>query len=103
MSSSPTLSFSTERPVQALEAHDALAPLYDIRCHVDVVIGTGSLSVRECLTLQREQIVRMVEPAGGDLSIRVHGVSLATGEIVVVDDIASLRVTRVLPPVGLEG
>lgn len=103
MSSSPTLSSSTEAaPVRALEAPDATTPLQDIRCLVDVIIGTGVLTLRDCLTLQRQHVVKLVEPAGGDLSIRVHGVTLATGEVVVVDNAAALRVTHIVPPAGVE-
>lgn len=101
MSSSPTLSSSTEAP-RALEAPDTVAPLQDIRCQVDVIIGTGVLTLRECLTLQRQHVVKLAEPAGGDLSIRVHGVTLATGEVVVVDNAAALRVTHIVPPAGVE-
>ncbi len=100
MSSSPTLSSSTE-PARA-EVHDLTTPLQDIRCQVDVIIGTGVLTLRECLTLQRQHVVKLVEPAGGDLSIRVHGVTLATGEVVVVDNAAALRITHIVPPVGVE-
>ena len=60
------------------------------------------LTLRECLTLQRQRVVKLVEPAGGDLSIRVHGVTLATGEMVVVDNAAALRVTHIVPPAGVE-
>ena len=101
MSSSPTSSSSTE-PARAPEAPDATTPLQDIRCHVDVIIGTGVLTLRECLTLQRQHVVKLVEPAGGDLSIRVHGITLATGEVVVVDNAAALRVTHIVPPAGVE-
>ena len=103
MSSSPTSSSSTDRVLHALDGGDPLAPLFDVRCTVDVVIGTGMLTLRECLTLQRNHVVRLVEAAGSDLMIRVHGVTLASGEVVVVDDAAALRVTRVLPPAGVEG
>ena len=101
MSSSPTSSSRTE-PAQVLEAPDLTTPLQDIRCQVDVIIGTGVLTLRECLTLQPQYVVKLVEPAGGDLSIRVHGVTLATGEVVVVDNAAALRVTHIVPPVGVE-
>lgn len=103
MSSSPTSSSSTETaPARALDPHDPVTPLQDIRCQVDVIIGTGVLTLRECLTLQRQHVVKLVEPAGGDLSIRVHGVTLATGEVVVVDNAAALRVTHIVPPAGVE-
>lgn len=102
MSSSPTSSSSTERPVAVLEAPDTFAPLSDIRCNVDVIIGTGVLTLRECLALQRQFVVKLVEPAGGDLAIRVQGVAVASGEVVVVDNAAALRVTHIAPPAGAE-
>ena len=102
MSSSPTSSSSTEFPVAVLEAADTYAPLSDVRCRVDVIIGTGVLTLRECLTLQRQYVVKLNEPAGGDLSIRVQGVTVATGEVVVVDNAAALRVTHIVPPAGVE-
>ncbi len=101
MSSSPTLSSSTET-ARPIEANDATTALQDIRCHVDVIIGTGVLTLRDCLTLQRQHVLKLVEPAGGDLSIRVHGITLATGEVVVVDNAAALRVTHIVPPAGVE-
>jgi len=70
------LSSSTERPAAALEAHDPLAPLSDIRCTVDVVIGTGVLTLRDCLTLQRQQVVKLAEPRAATCrfaSRRDHG------------------------------
>lgn len=110
MSSSQTSSSSTERPavapvrapVAVLDAPDPFQPLSDIRCSVDVVIGTGVLTLRECLTLERQHVVKLIEPAGGDLQIRVHGVTLGTGEVVVVENAAALRVTHVVPPAGTD-
>jgi flagellar motor switch/type III secretory pathway protein FliN len=88
--------------LQAMDPADPLAAMFDVRCNVDIVIGTGVLTLRECLTLQRNHVVKLLEPAGSDLSVRVHGVTLATGEVVVIEDAAALRVTRVLPPAGVE-
>ena len=114
MSSSPTSSSSTERPaagpvavaapaaVAVLEAPDLLQPLHDIRCQVDVVIGTGVLTLRECLTLERQHVIKLTEPAGGDLAIRIHGITVGTGEVVVVDNAAALRVTHISPPAGTD-
>ena len=101
MSSSPISLSSTERPLLG-DGGDSLAPLSDIRCHVDVLIGTGVLTLRECLSLQPKHVVKLLEPAGGDLSIRVHGVTVGSGEVMVIDNVASLLVTRVAPPVGVE-
>ena len=101
MSSSPTSSSSTEL-AKVEETADPFTGLSDIRLNVDVLIGTGVLTLRECLSLQPRHVVRLLEPAGGDLSIRVHGVTIASGEVMVMDNAAALRVTRVSPPVGID-
>ena len=101
MSSSQILLSSTEPPPLEDES-DPFASLSDIRCDVDVLIGTGVLTLRECLSLQPKHVVRLLEPAGGDLSIRVHGVTIASGEVMVMENVAALRITRVAPPVGIE-
>lgn len=101
MSSSQISSSSTEL-AKADDTVDPFAALSDIRCNVDVLIGTGVLTLRECLSLQPKHVVRLAEPAGGDLSIRVHGVTIASGEVMVMDNVAALRVTRVSPPVGID-
>lgn len=97
MSSSPTSSSSSEAPAPA----DALASMLDVACGVDFVIGSGQLTVRECLRLGRHSVVGLEQPAGGDLEVRVHGVSIAHGEVAVIDDNAALRVTRVAAPLGV--
>jgi flagellar motor switch/type III secretory pathway protein FliN len=97
MSSSPTSSSSSDLPALA----EALAVMHDVTCGVDFVIGSGHLTVRECLRLGRHSVVRLGEPVGGDLDVRVHGVSVAHGEVAVIDDSAALRITRITPPAGV--
>ena len=97
MSSSPTSSSSSEPSV----APEALASMFDVACAVDFVIGTGQLTVRECLRLGRHSVVRLEQSAGGDLDVRVHGVAIAHGEVAVIDDNAALRVTRISMPSGV--
>ena len=97
MSSSQTSSFSSDLPA----APDPLASMLDVMCRVDFVMGTGQLTVRECLRLGRHSIVRLDKPAGGDLDVRVHGVLVADGEVAVTDDSAVLRITRITAPSGV--
>jgi flagellar motor switch/type III secretory pathway protein FliN len=96
MSSSLTSSSSTE-PVSA-----AYAGMLDVTCKVEVIVGTGSITVRDCLKLQRDSIVRLTQAAGSDLQVTVQGVPTATGEIVIDDDTTSVRISSVLPPPGAE-
>ena len=92
MSSSPTSSSSTDGPA------GAYAGMLDVRCLVEVLVGTGSITVRDCLLLQRDSLIRLAQSAGSDLQLNVQGVPMARGEIVVDDETTTVRITEVLPP-----
>jgi flagellar motor switch protein FliN/FliY len=79
-------------------AADALAPLHDVACRVDVVVGTASMTVRECLALRRDSLVRLVQSAGNDMQVVVNGIAIAQGEIVIIDNSTAVRVTDILAP-----
>jgi flagellar motor switch protein FliN/FliY len=72
--------------------------LRDVKCPVSVVLGTGSISVRRVLSLDRQSIVRLVQSAGEDLQMVVNGVVVARGEIVVVEDSTAIRLTEITKP-----
>jgi flagellar motor switch/type III secretory pathway protein FliN len=96
MSSSKSSSSSSE----------AVAPPYpdrlqDVACRVEIILGTGNVSVRDCLSLAYHSVVRLTEPAGSDLQVRVNGVPIAQCEIVVIDDTTSVRLTEILPLPGV--
>ena len=96
MSSSQTLLSST----------DAVASVYagllDIPCRVEVIVGTGSLTVRDCLKLKRDSVIRLRQLAGADLQVTIQGVPTAMGEIVVDDESTSVRISTVLRPPSAE-
>jgi flagellar motor switch protein FliN/FliY len=91
------LSSSSEAP-----AAEGLAALYDVVCSVDVVLGTASMSVRDCLNLKRQSVIRLNQSAGGDMQVVVNGVAIANGEVVIIDNSTALRLTDVLPPPSSE-
>jgi flagellar motor switch protein FliN len=93
MSSFLNSSSSSEPPTV-----EGLAPLYDVMCSVDVVLGTASMSVRDCLNLKRQSIIRLNQSAGGDMQVVINGVAVANGEIVIIDNSTALRITDILPP-----
>lgn len=98
MSSSQNSSSSTEPGAPAHFAQ--LAWLGDIQCPVDFVVGSSTIKVRDCVRLERHQVFRLAQAAGGDLEVRISGVPIATGEVVVRDDSTSLRIGRMLGPAG---
>lgn len=73
----------------------AFAGFLDVRCRVSVVLGTGSISVRDCLGLGRASVIKLAQSAGEDLHLRVGGIEIAKGEVVIIDDSTALRVTEI--------
>ena len=97
MSSSQNLSSSSDA------SRLAFGPLLDVSCRVEIVLGTGVMSVRDCLKLRKNSIIRIDEPAGLDMEVRVNGVGVAHGEVLIVDDSTSIRITEVLAPPSADG
>jgi flagellar motor switch protein FliN/FliY len=97
---------ATPAPAPAADASPVarqFAGFLDVACPVSVVLGTGSISVRECIALDRNSVVRLVQPAGEDLHVFAGGVSIARGEVVVVDEGTAVRLTEVIKPTSSEG
>ena len=92
MSSSPISSSSSE-PVET-SPFDALG---DLRCPVTLVLGTGRISVRQCLSLERNHILPLAQSAGEDLAVIVNGVTIARGEVAIIDTSTAVRITDLAP------
>jgi len=89
MSSSPTSSSSSD-----LSLPNALASFGDVKMHVDVILGRGSMTLRACLALRRGSVVRLSQSAGQDLFVLINDVPVARGEVVIIDDTVALRLTE---------
>jgi flagellar motor switch protein FliN/FliY len=87
---------------QAGTPADQFASLSDVTCEVAVVLGTGRMSVRECLYLKPKTVIPLEQPAGSDLHVRINGVLIAHGEVAIVDDSTNVRLTAILPPPSAE-
>jgi flagellar motor switch/type III secretory pathway protein FliN len=59
---------------------DQFASLSDVTCEVAVVLGTGRMSVRECLYLRPKTVIPLEQMAGSDLHVRINGVLIAHGK-----------------------
>jgi flagellar motor switch protein FliN/FliY len=92
MSSSKNSSFSSDAAMPFGKA------LQEVLCRVEVVLGTTSLSMRQCLALQRDAVVRLEQASGTELQVLVNGIPIALGEVAIIDDSAAIRVTDILPP-----
>jgi|WetSurMetagenome_2_1015567.scaffolds.fasta_scaffold306282_2 flagellar motor switch protein FliN len=100
MSSSLISSSSSSAPVAATA--NQFEELADILCGVSVVLGNGTVTVRRCLGLQRHSVLRLEQSAGEDLMVQVNGVTVARGEVVIVEDSTAIRVTEIPQPGSME-
>lgn len=97
MSSSPISSSSSNASATLPEVY---RPFAAVPCDVDIVLGTGEISIRTCMGLQKGSTVRLEQSAGQDLTLVVDGVTVARGEVVVMDDSVSVRITELWRPSG---
>ena len=98
MSSLQTLSSSSDP--SALP--DVLRPFGDVPCRIEIILGAGAMTLRTCLGLQKGSVIKLSRSAGQDLDLIINGVTLARGEVVIIDDSVSLRLTD-LPRAAGEG
>jgi len=96
MSSSPSSLSSSEAPALVTSTQW----LMDVPCPVDFVLGTATVKVRECAAFAVDSVIRLRQVAGSDLEVRVAGIPMFTGEVVIADENVALRVGRVLAPAG---
>jgi len=94
MSSSQTLSSSSD-PVEAPAS--PFVPFHDLICPLTVQLGTGTVSVRRLLTLERNSVLRLTQSAGDELLVLVNDVPLAKAEVVIIEDSTSVRISEILP------
>jgi flagellar motor switch protein FliN/FliY len=93
---------SSSDPAALPPGADTFAPLHDVVCRVDVMLGSAAMSVRECIRLRRDSVVRLRQSAGGDMQVVINGIVVAHGEVVIVDDSTAIRITEVLYPPSSE-
>jgi flagellar motor switch protein FliN/FliY len=97
MSSSPTSSSSSKAAPEA-----PFGDLLDATCLVQVLLGSGSITVGRCLGLERDSIIRLSTPAGDDLLVTANGVPLARGEVMIVENSTAIRITDIVGGSGAE-
>ena len=95
MSSSPTSS-SSANVVDAAPGDPHFPGLMDVVLPVAVRLGSGAITVGDCLSLRAHSIVRLFQPVGQDLDIDVNGEVIAHGEVAIVDDSTSVRLTDIV-------
>ena len=60
------------------------------------------MSVLDCLRLQRDSVIQLLQSAGGDMQVSINGVPVAHGEVMIVEDSTAIRITDIMPPPSSE-
>ena len=77
-----------------MNASQALQRFEDLPFPAEVELGSLVMTIGEIFELREGAVLRTDHPAGAPVALQVGGVDLAAGDIVIVDDSLSIRVTR---------
>ena len=90
--------FQQFNPSGAVEPLDNLALLLDVPMRVTVELGRTRMTIKDILNLGEGSIVELEKLAGEPVDVLVNDKLIALGEVVVIDENFSVRVTKVITP-----
>ena len=73
-----------------------LGKLKDVKIPVQVVLGRADLSVEQVATMGEGTIVELESLAGEPVEFVAAGEMIARGEVVVVDELFGIRITKIV-------
>lgn len=90
--------FQQFNPSGTIEPLDNLALLLDVPMRVTVELGRTRMTIKDILNLGEGSIVELEKLAGEPVDVLVNDKLIALGEVVVIDENFSVRVTKVITP-----
>jgi flagellar motor switch protein FliN/FliY len=76
-----------------MTSEQQIAVLANVPLDISVELGQRELSLRELLELDVGSVVGMQRSAGENIDIRIGGVVIAFGEIVIIENSMGIRIT----------
>lgn len=76
-----------------MTVREQIAHFNDIPVVVDAELDQRVMTMRQVLELEVGSVVRMSRSAGENIDVLVGGTLVAYGEIVIIEDIAGVRIT----------
>jgi flagellar motor switch protein FliN len=73
---------------------DSIELLRDVNLELTVELGRTRMNIGEIMDLGQGSVVELDKMAGEPVDVRVNGVLLASGEVIVLDDVFGVRITR---------
>lgn len=87
-----------QQPPGFLGGGRALSSVYDVNVTLTAELGRVEMPISEVLQLAEGAVVELDRSVSTPIDIRVQGVLLARGEVVVVDDSFAVRLKEVTQP-----
>lgn len=78
-----------------------LAPVYDIVLQIAVEVGRTRLRVKDLIRLNVGSVIDLKKPSGEPFDVCVNGVQICRGEVIIVDQLAGVRVVEVQKKPGV--
>jgi len=72
---------------------EEIAKLADVPVLIEVEIGRPMLKLGDILALEEGSVVALPRSAGENIDIRVGGVLVCYGEVIVMEDVVGVRIT----------
>jgi flagellar motor switch protein FliN/FliY len=76
-----------------MTAMEEIAKLTDVPVVIEVEIGRRMLKLGDILALEEGSVVALPRSAGENIDIRVGGVLVCYGEVIVMEDVVGVRIT----------
>lgn len=75
---------------------DAVKRMYDIKVHLEVVLGKSKMPLSQILKLQSGSVIELDKLAGEPVEIFANGKLIAQAEIVVIDDNFGVKIVEIV-------
>ena len=71
--------------------------LKDVRVPIEVVLGETEVTVEQLAGMGEGTIMELRSLAGDPVEVKAAGVTIARGEVVVIDENFGIRITSIVP------
>ncbi len=90
--------FQAISSAETIAAVDSMSLLLDVMVPVTVDLGRTEMTINEIMKLGPGAVVKLDQPIGEPVEIRVNGELVGRGEVVVVDDQMGVQLTELCKP-----
>jgi flagellar motor switch protein FliN len=101
--SAPASASGTLPAAPTVGARGVFGDLMDVPLEVRIRLGQAAMPLEEVASLQEGSVVELDRSSGDPVDVLVNDRLIARGEVVVVDDRFTVRVTEIIAPEGPAG